>query len=73
MKPTPLTVNERKAIEALHRVAEMWPRSLWLFSANGSLCVMKCNKDGEHAMSGEGVDQNFKVDRINIPNDGGDW
>ena len=71
-----LTREERLAIAALKRVAKRWPKSLWLFSASGTLCVMKCGPDGEEVCLpgvGGGVDPEYMVDRIDIDNDGGDW
>ena len=69
-----LTTEEKKAITALKRVAAKWPQSLWLFSASGNLCVMRNGPDGNSVMrSNGGVDQDYKVDKIDIPNDGGDW
>ena len=69
-----LNDEEKKAIRALKRVAKKWPKSLWLFSASGSLCVMKKGPDGNCVMTpGGGVDQNYLVDSIYISNDGGDW
>lgn len=69
-----LTRHERKAIEDLHDLAARWPRTLWLFSANGALMVMKKNKAGERAMEGTGVDPRYAVSHpVDIPNDGGDW
>lgn len=76
-----ITIEEEKIIKSLKRLAKKWPKSLWLFSASGTLCVMKCNKKGEQAMNqpsypGElnlGVDQEYVIDTIKIPNDGGDW
>lgn len=67
------TKEEDKAIRALHRVAKIWPESLWLFSASGALEVMKKNTDGERAKIGVGIDQEYIVDTIDIENDGGDW
>lgn len=71
-----LTPEEKRAIASLHRLAGRWPASLWLFSAAGSLCVMKRNLAGEPAMlpgfSG-GVDPDYHMTTIDIPNDGGDW
>jgi hypothetical protein len=62
------------AIRRLKKVAEEWPFSLWLFSANGQLCVMKVGADGErvYAMDG-GVDPAYTVDVVDLPNEGGDW
>ena len=71
------TDEEERAIRSLKRVAKTWPKTLWLYSASGSLCVMKKNADGERAVvkdsRGDGVDQNYCVDAINIENDGGEW
>ena len=68
-----LTTKEEKAIRALHRLAKIWPDSLWLFSASGSLYVMKKNADGERARKGTGIDPEYIVESIDIENDGGDW
>lgn len=69
--PTP---EERKAINALKRLAKTWPKSLWLFSASGSLHVMRADSDGGHIHIGSGgVDPDYILDSIDIPNDGGDW
>lgn len=69
-----LTAEERRAIDSLKRLAKKWPKSLWLFSASGSLEVMRCDESGDHAMDGEGVDPRYIVASIQgIPNDGGDW
>ena len=68
-----LTPDEKRAIAALKRVATDWPESLWLFSASGSLCVMK-KKDGKRVyLPTYGVDPDYLVDKIAIENDGGDW
>jgi len=67
-------MTEAKAIAALKRLAKRWPKTLWLFSASGTLCVMRCGEYGEHVhTNGGGIDQNYIVDDIDIPNDGGDW
>ena len=73
-----LSPEEEKAISSLRRVAKKWPKSLWLFSASGSLCVMRSGPDGEHVHvrggQGEGMDKDYIVETIqNISNDGGDW
>lgn len=69
-----LTDEEKRAINALQSVAKNWPKTLWLFSASGILCVMKKTPDGERAIAQfGGMDQSYIVDRINIENDGGDW
>lgn len=69
-----ITPEEKRAIAALKKLAKTWPKSLWLFSASGSLCVMKNDEDGERRIrDGGGVDDAALVTQINIPNDGGDW
>lgn len=68
------TAEEARAIRALQRLAKRWPKSLWLFSASGSLNVMRANRDGDRAhVSGGGMDPAYSLATINIPNDGGDW
>lgn len=69
-----LTSRERNAISALKRLAKRWPKGLWLFSASGSLHVMRTGPDGQQIhTSDDGIDQDFIVETIDIPNDGGDW
>lgn len=69
-----LTDEERKAIDALKRLSRRWPKSLWLFSGSGRLCVMRCRQDGLPAMTDEGgVDPDYCLATIGITNDGGDW
>ena len=78
-----LTTEERAAVRALKRLARKWPRSLWLFSASGSLHVMKCGPGGERGAAAPGretyaygkevYDPRRSVGTIGIPNDGGDW
>ena len=76
---TDLTDDEKRVIGALKRLARKWPMTLWLYSASGSLNVMRCNSEGKHAVSDRGLDQHGGVDPaysitvIDIPNDGGDW
>jgi len=70
-----LTSLEKRKIKQLKRLAKDWPPSLWLFSANGTLCVMRFGPDGGPALSATGgVDNNYCVVTIQgIYNDGGDW
>ncbi len=68
-----LNDKEKKAIRGLKSAAKKWPDTLWLFSASGSLYVMK-KKDGLTMMNQSGgVDYDYIVDKIDIENDGGDW
>ena len=72
LEPTP---EEQKAIASLKRIAKKWPKSLWLWSASGSLWVMRRGPDGERMQhpSKSGVDQAYILASVDIPNDGGDW
>lgn len=68
------TADERAAIATLKRLAKRWPKSLWLFSGSGSLCVMRSLQDGSRAhLPGDGMDPDYCLATIDIPNDGGDW
>lgn len=71
-----LTEEEKRAIRTLSRLANNWPESLILFSAGGSLNVVKVY-DGEMrtpTLPSGGVDQDRVVASISgIPNEGGDW
>lgn len=66
-----LTRAEQLAIDLLSKAARHWPESLWLFSASGTLHVMK-KVDEKRVMDGEGVNQAYSVAIIDIENDGGD-
>ncbi len=69
-----LTRQEKKAIEDLQDLAARWPKTLWLFSANGSLCVMKKDTEHNRVMNARGgVDNAWWTAQIDIENDGGDW
>jgi len=76
-EPAPLTKAEESAIRSLKRLAKKWPSSLWLFSASGSLLVMRTGPSGDHVTTGGpdgGIDRAFIVDEIyGISNDGGDF
>ena len=68
-----LTNEERKAISSLKRLAKRWPKSQWLFSASGTLHVMRNGEDGEAVYDGEGIERDCIITSIDIQNDGGDW
>jgi hypothetical protein len=80
-EPIKLTKEEAAAIASMNRLAKKWPKSLWLYSASGTLCVMKKDEDGEqvsiplssNGKVGGGVDARHVVGTIAIENDGGDW
>lgn len=77
--------EEERAIKALKKVAKIWPESLWLFSANGELFVMRKNEKKERVIKPNelykggkadwfsGFDQDYIVADIDIENEGGDW
>lgn len=67
-----LNSEEKKAIIALQRLARSWPKTLWLF-CNGSMTILKCDRDGKRAHKGEGIDQDYAVGNADLPCDGGDW
>jgi hypothetical protein len=70
-EPTP---KEIAAIKAMKTLARRWPKTLWLFSASGTLCVMRFKDDGTKAYTAAGgVDPTYVADTIKIENDGGDW
>jgi hypothetical protein len=66
-----LNARERRAIEDLQRLARRWPKTLMLFSASGTLCVMP--NVGAGSRGGDGHDESTVIATIDIPNDGGDW
>ena len=68
-----VTAEEARAIKSLERVAQNWPKSLWLFSASGTLHVMKYADNGDRMRVFDGMDPDASVTTINISNDGGDW
>ena len=71
-----LTKKEKDAICILQKLADRWPKTLWLFSASGRLHVMKCGPNGEQVQRPppiRGTDPNYDIMTIDIPNDGGDW
>ena len=69
-----LTKEEKSAIRRLKRLAKDWPDTLWLFSASGSLYVMKSGENREHVETENGsMDADYEVEIIDIENDGGDW
>lgn len=81
--PIDLTDEERRAIASLRRLAKRWPKSLWLFSASGTLHVMRKSPDGgrpelpdksySSSLGGTVTDVRFSITTIDIDNDGGDW
>lgn len=69
----PLTPEEARAIQALHRLAKRWPQTLTLVSMGGSLHVIHGADERFHD-PGNLVRAEAVLDTIQgIPNDGGDW
>lgn len=68
-----LSQREASAIAEIQKLARRWPESLYLASMGGTLHVMRKNEDGEHAMEGDQLDQDYIVDTVRIENTGGDW
>ena len=73
------TKEEKAAINALNKLSKKWPKTLWVFADGYGLRIMKCNDEGERVMypfgggKGGGVNPDYMVESIDIPNDGGDW
>lgn len=70
-----LTREEKAAIAELKKLAQKWPDTLWLFSASGSLHVMRYDDDGNSVHKDNfGFDPEYVVASIyGIDNDGGEW
>ena len=69
-----MNAAEHQAVRSLMELSLLWPSSLWLFSASGTLYVMKKNSRGERVMTASGgVDQKQVMFKVPIENDGGDW
>jgi hypothetical protein len=68
-----LTETEEKAIRDLTSLSKKWPKTLWLYSAGGTLHVMR-SKHGQHVFtSSGGIDPDYSMATIAIDNSGGDW
>lgn len=79
-EPIEPTDDEAKFIKALQRVCKRAPDSVWLYSAGGSLHVMRKGPDGGTVFTtrgyapGEAVSQTHILGTIEgIVNSGGDW
>ena len=72
--PIDLTKEEASAIDTLQRLGKRWPKSLWLFSASGSLYVMRKEVGGRRHAPTVNRDSDFIAATImGIENDGGDF
>jgi len=72
-KCKPPTQKELKWIESFKKLAKRCPESLWLYSAGGTMNVMKKPKDGKIMTESGGVDSDNIIGTVKIRNDGGDW
>ncbi len=74
-KCSPPTKKELEWIEDFKKLAKRCPKKIWLFSASGTLHVMKVPKDGNEMNDGVGggVNADNSIDTVDISNDGGDW
>jgi hypothetical protein len=69
-----LTKEEQNAINTLKRLEKRWPKGLWLFSNGMSISIMKYPENMDDIVNESGgMNQDYIVDSIDIPNDGGDW
>lgn len=70
-----LTGEERRAIASLERLAKRWPRSLMLFSASGSLLVLRNDGHSVERLGSRDAAEQYATILASIdgiPNDGGD-
>lgn len=67
------TPEERKAIDALKRLARRWPRTLTLASMGGELVVVKTADDRFLSSDTNERHESVVADIRGIPNTGGDW
>lgn len=68
-----LTADERKAVKALERVAQQWPRSITLASMGGTLVVVHTGDPQFDGWSSEERSRAVLATIDGIPNTGGDW
>lgn len=69
-------LTEKEAIAALKKLEKQWPKDLWLFAANGTLCLMRKhpNERKEAGKPGSGMDRELIAESFpGIECDGGDW
>ena len=64
----------RRLVRRLRQIERDWPEGYWLFSASGSLNLMREKPEGRATRARGGMDQTDIVETFSgIPNDGGDW
>jgi len=68
------TAKEQAWFDRLKRCYDEMPDSVWIFTANGTVNMLRLGGDGRRAMDGGGsVDQDFLLDGFVARTDGGDW
>ena len=67
-------MNEKIIIKKLKELEKIWPKDYWLFSASGTLFLMKM-KNGKRVLTDNGaMDQDYSIEKFpGILSDGGDW
>ena len=66
--------TEKQIINALNRLEKNWNNNYWLFSAAGSLHLMKYSNDRERLVTSEGsMSPEAIIETFLIQSDGGDW
>jgi len=69
-----LSPEEKRAIAALQRLEKNWPKTLWLFCNGHSISILRTGPDGVRVMNAAGTpDQDYIVESVTIPSDGGSW
>ena len=64
----------RRLVRRLRQIERDWPEGYWLFSASGTLHLMREKPDGRTTGACGGMDRDDIVESFSgIPNDGGDW
>jgi trehalose-6-phosphatase len=66
--------TEKQMINALNQLEKHWNNKYWLFSASGSLHLMKYSKDQQRLVTPDGgMSPEAIIETFLIPSDGGDW
>ena len=75
MSEQELSAEETRTIRELTKLAQKWPKTLWLYANGVNIYVMRVGENGERFVTGfgKGYDPDCSVATIGIPNDGGDW
>lgn len=64
----------KQVIRLLEKLEKIMPENLWIFAANGVLCLMEKGGDGERiTLDHGGFDPDCVIQSFDIESDGGDW